>query len=134
MIVRVYRNLKHGRAARPLYSIMVKGKVIAKEHRVLLSTAKFIVSEAGRQRVLRTKHKNVHAYVEGHLSDGCMGTDKNGMLTNCQAHYDPRKYGHFYTTTPDGVDHEIAGAGAVLLNEHGMSYAYGYSTQDQRGF
>ncbi len=70
--VRVYRNLKHGRKTRPLYSIMQGGRVIARRHRVLLSGKNdyciFVVNEAGRQRVLKQKRKNVHAFVAGYLA------------------------------------------------------------------
>jgi hypothetical protein len=63
----VYRNLKHGRAARPFYSVKDKatGRVIDRLHCISVANATFVVSEAGRQRVLREKRKNVHAYVEG---------------------------------------------------------------------
>lgn len=65
LIVKVYRNLKHGKKARPLYSIMHKGRVVARQHRVLLTAAKFIVNQAGRRRVIQSGRKNVHAFVVG---------------------------------------------------------------------
>lgn len=43
-------------------------KVIGHSDRVLLTDCKFKVSEAGRQRVIATKLKNVHAGVIGTLS------------------------------------------------------------------
>jgi hypothetical protein len=51
-----------------------KGRVIAHADSVELVNVTFKVSEAGRQRVLREKRKNVHA--------GVVGT-----LTNLPAHY-----------------------------------------------
>jgi hypothetical protein len=42
-----------------------KGRVVAHSDKVLLSGAVFKVSEAGRQRVLRERKKNVHAGVVG---------------------------------------------------------------------
>jgi hypothetical protein len=42
-----------------------KGRVVAHSNTVLLESCKFKVSEAGRQRVLREKRKNVHAGVSG---------------------------------------------------------------------
>ena len=42
-----------------------KGRVVAHSTTVLLEGCKFKVSEAGRQRVLREKRKNVHAGVTG---------------------------------------------------------------------
>lgn len=44
-----------------------KGRVIAHADKVLLRDATFKVSEAGRQRVIREKRKNVHAGVVGTL-------------------------------------------------------------------
>ena len=41
------------------------GRVIAHEDAVLLIGCAFVVSEAGRQRVLRSRRKNVHAVVRG---------------------------------------------------------------------
>lgn len=69
--VRVYRNLNNGMLSvkdhypdSPTY-----GKVIAYSNKVLIRSADFKVSEAGHNRVLREGRKNVHAYVEGILSD-----------------------------------------------------------------
>ena len=44
-----------------------KGRVVAHCNRILLDKPKFKVSEAGRQRVLREKAKNVHAGVVGRV-------------------------------------------------------------------
>jgi hypothetical protein len=130
LTVKVYRNLRHGRKARALYSIMYQGRVMARRHRVLLSNAKFVVSEVGRQRVLKSGHKNVHAYVVGKLVSeeftpkgeipGCMGIDENGLNLPWKIHYNPYLVGHFIGQ--DGK--KVNGAGGVLLNEHGMTAAY----------
>lgn len=134
--VKVYRNLKHGKNARPLYSIMQDGKVKARRHRVLLSSAVFLVLESGRQRVLQEKRKNVHAFVIGKLvSDeftpkgqisGACGIDENGPDLPARVRYNPYRAGYFFTDNL--TDHEIAleGAGTVLLNENGMSASYTY--------
>jgi len=63
----VYFNLH-----RKCYSIKAlegryKGRVVAHADRVLLRDVTFKVSEAGRQRVLQEKRKNVHAGVVGSL-------------------------------------------------------------------
>lgn len=44
-----------------------KGRVVSRGSTVLLSDVKAKVSEAGRQRVLREKRKNVHAGIVGRL-------------------------------------------------------------------
>lgn len=64
MRIRVYRNLRNG-----LLSIQSKTsagwRVTEHAESVHLEDAVFKVSEAGRQRVLRERRKNIHAYVEG---------------------------------------------------------------------
>ena len=44
-----------------------KGLVVAHAHAVQLANARFLVSEAGRQRVIRERAKNVHAGIQGEL-------------------------------------------------------------------
>ena len=56
----VYYNFQ-----RKCFSIRQYGKVIAHVLRVAIKFASFIVSQAGRTRVLKNKRKNVHAYVRG---------------------------------------------------------------------
>lgn len=58
--VRVYFNLRNG-----YWSVKYKDRVALYAKNLCLSKCLFKVSEAGRQRVLRTRQKNVHAYVEG---------------------------------------------------------------------
>lgn len=50
-------------------------KVIAYVDYAILTDAEFYVSEAGRQRVLRDKCKNVHAKVRGYWTSSDAGTD-----------------------------------------------------------
>lgn len=44
-----------------------KGRVVAHAKGVALDDARTIVSQAGRERVLREGRKNVHAYIEGYI-------------------------------------------------------------------
>lgn len=72
MKVFVYKCLGGPKAHRGTYSIKalngpLKGRVIAHAEKVYLSDVEFKVNEAGRQRVLKTGHKNVHAGVVGEL-------------------------------------------------------------------
>lgn len=67
MKVAVYFNLH-----RKTFSVKAlegenKGRVIHHADHVHLENAKFKVSQAGRERVLREKRKNVHAFVIGEL-------------------------------------------------------------------
>jgi len=66
-----------------------KGKVIARLSSVNLKNCIFKVSEAGRQRVLQTKTKNVHAGVVGYLTEDIL-ENLTKLVT-----YNPYKYSSF---------------------------------------
>jgi hypothetical protein len=48
-----------------LYSVRVGGLVVAHTREIQLSSVTLAVQRAGRERVLREKRKNVHAFVRG---------------------------------------------------------------------
>lgn len=50
------------------WSVRYHGKVVEHVYRFAIENVEFKVSEAGRQRVLRTRRKNVHAGVVGTLT------------------------------------------------------------------
>lgn len=96
MKVRVYFNLH-----RKLFSVMdcATRRVIGHRRTVNLSGARFVVSEPGRQRVIREKRKNVHAFVEGTLVEAVPPT-----RTWRRVSYNPYFAGHFYCPdTPERV-------------------------------
>ena len=62
--VRVYRNLH-----KKCVSVKQGGIVRCHATNVVLKDCKFIVSEAGRQRVREEGRKNVHAFIEGYVVD-----------------------------------------------------------------
>ena len=91
--VRVYRNLhKQG----TVYSIQDArtGLVLGYSESVLLSGVAFKVSEAGRQRVLQTGRKNVHAFCEGRYE----GTEQARVAMQDAVSYNPRKNQTFVRT------------------------------------
>jgi hypothetical protein len=97
MRVYVYFNLH-----RKCFSIKAlegknKGRVIAHRDDVLLFDATFKVSEAGRQRVLRERKKNVHAGVVGQWDE--TGTDlitiDRVTTIGTAITYNPYKYNTF---------------------------------------
>jgi hypothetical protein len=64
MRVQVYYNLhKHCWSIRDVKT----RRVIDHLNSLVLRECRCVVSEKGRQRVLSTRHKNVHAYIEGVL-------------------------------------------------------------------
>ena len=73
MIYQVYRNLHKG-----CWSIKEKGgKVVAHAEQAIMYHVTPVVNESGRQRVLREKRKNVHAYLEGQVA-AYLGTPYQG--------------------------------------------------------
>ena len=77
MKVRVYWNLH-----KDMWSIKDKkaNKLLGWSTSIILTDCTFPVSEAGRQRVLASGHKNVHAYIEGTLIDDIPPDDPIDML------------------------------------------------------
>lgn len=123
-IVKVYRNLKHGKKARPLYSIMQNGRVVARQHRVLLTNCKFVVNQAGRRRVIQSGRKNVHAFVVGEWvrkPDSAFGTDEtDSTKLGMKIVYNPYKMSSFQTE----AGNDVKEAWGCLLNENGMTATY----------
>lgn len=76
----VYKNLNKNMWSIRAEAGPAKGKVIGHAHYVRLYDCKFRVSEAGRQRVLRTKQKNVHAGVVGILAEEDIEWTEVGQL------------------------------------------------------
>lgn len=63
--VQVYKNLhKPG-----WYSVRQRGKVVAHAATISLRDVRFHVNKKGRERVVKTGQKNVHAWVEGFMSN-----------------------------------------------------------------
>lgn len=117
----VYRNLRHGRKAAPLYSIMQNGRVFMRATSIVLRDARFVVRAAGRKRVLEEGRKNVHAFVVGFPVRSTMGMTKRGRLP-IRILYNPYQFGFFYCVG-DRVN-KVTGALSVILNEHGCTGAY----------
>ena len=60
--VNVYFNLH-----KKVWSVRQGGKVISHTNLIALRNVRFLVGKAGRQKVLREKRKNVHAYASGYI-------------------------------------------------------------------
>jgi len=93
----------------------LKGRVIAHSDTVLLEGCKLMVSEAGRQRVLREKRKNVHAGVSGTWINYCTNRANNAFdfisMIGRQVTYNPYKYASFVvkaTEQPIGLADVVA--------------------------
>lgn len=86
--VRVYKNLNNG-----MISIQQNGKVVCHTDHVTLSNVFFKVSEASRQRVIRDKQRNVHAFICGMV----VNFESQAITTNKRdISYNPYKMPYFY--------------------------------------
>jgi hypothetical protein len=97
-VVEVYRNLN-----RRCWSVRAGGVVIAHADEVWLRDVEWVVHFAGRQRVLATGQKNVHAFGRGEFMPG-----PRGMLFERYRRritYDPKRH----TTFIDAETHEPVG-------------------------
>jgi hypothetical protein len=120
--VRVYRNLHTGTLS---MQKRIKGKgwrVVAHPAGVILTDVKFVVNEGGRQRVLKEKKKNVHAYIQGTLrlqldegSDRHFNTEP-GWATGKRAKYNPYKYDSWV----DDEGFRVENADTVVVTADGM--------------
>ena len=84
-----------------------KGRVVAHSDTVVLEGCKLMVSEAGRQRVLREKRKNVHAGVSGTWINADRAESHFEFLSMVgrQVTYNPYKYDSFVIkATEQSVD------------------------------
>lgn len=93
MKVFVYFNLH-----KKLFSIKAlegpnKGRVVGHSNCITLKDVQFKVSEAGRQRVLRERKKNVHAGVVGHWNGELAMDIVHRCITSVT--YNPYKYDSF---------------------------------------
>ena len=115
MRVFIYFNLH-----RKCYSVKAlegadKGRVIAHCNSALVAGATFKVSEAGRQRVIREKRKNVHAGVVGDWL-GAEGFRISYITQNGSAiTYNPYRYSSFVHRYGE---HPIERARLVALTTH----------------
>jgi len=86
--VKLYRNLNNGK-----WSLMQNGIVKAYASKLALKDCSFKVSEKSRQRVLKNKRKNVHAFIVGILSNELDENENLKEVTYC-----PYKGGEFHET------------------------------------
>ena len=117
MKVRVYRNLHTGTLSLQTY---IKGKgwrVKSHPKSIYLLNAVFKVSEAGRQRVLKQRRKNVHAYIYG---DWESASSPKVWEDWGEAYYNPYKTHCFIDKLTFEPIHE---APAAIVRPKRISYA-----------
>jgi hypothetical protein len=112
MKVEVYRNLHNGKLS--IRDAKTK-RVVGHADLVKLVDVTFHVSQAGRERVLRERRKNVHAVVRGHMVSAMFGKDyKSRSLESYKCGIDPKSVFAHYTTP---IKYNPYKAGAFMLND-----------------
>lgn len=118
--VLVYRNLNKGG-----YSIKQNGLVVAHAERFCLGDFVPVVSESGRQKVINTGIKNVHAYLKGIYRTNGMGTTAARNDLQVSVKYNPFKYPFFYSDFINLL--KIKGGMFCILDSNGIKAAYTYT-------
>ena len=85
--VYVYFNLH-----KKVWSVRQSGRVVEHTKNIMLKDCRFLVSEAGRKRVLREKKKNVHAGVSGYVVDSI---PEYKVYSEAKITYNPYKHKTF---------------------------------------
>lgn len=93
--VDVYYNV-----TRETYSVKarggaMRGRVVAHSPKVILRDVEFVVSQAGRARVLRDRVKNVHAYARGTLQGDAHARFEAEDPRAVEVSYNPYRAGSF---------------------------------------
>ena len=90
--IEVYRNLHKN-----CWSVRQGGKVKVHTSYICLQDVKFIVQPAGREKVLKEKKKNVHAFVKGYLISAKTANRLNKDIQRMPhaVTYNPYKHPHF---------------------------------------
>lgn len=103
--VRIYFNL-HKKKFSVQAKVDKRWKVVAHVEDAYLKNASFKVSESGRQRVIKEKRKNVHAFIIGTLVSGIQSNNHFFSVR-----YNPYEKGQFQCANQD-----IFHAEEVILN------------------
>ena len=102
--VRVYRNLNRG-----CYSVTQQGRVIFHIAEISLVDCTMVVRQAGRNRCLQERRKNVHAFIVGHVA---AATQSDAASTTLR--YDPYESDAWRTIDQDGEEKKVCQADAVF--------------------
>ena len=97
------------------------GKVVTHLNSCVVAAAKFVVNQKGRERVLRERKKNVHAFVRGNLLMTKMPGRIEGYTGWDEVSYNPYKGPKFVAQSTGKA---LARSHLVLLNTEGKAYYF----------
>ncbi len=113
MRAEVYWNLRKN-----CYSVRdcSTGRVIEHTNSLWIIRPEFVVRQAGREKVLRDKQKNVHAFVRGEFGKGMLFSNKEVRI----ATYNPYKYSTFVDKKTEKVLYNAKYALLETVNNKGV--------------
>lgn len=106
--VKVYWNFH-----KKMFSVMFKGRVAYHITDINLKDVRFVVRQSGREKVLREKKKNVHAFVVGKIATYEECQFAYGVYFQEDIQYNPYTRDSFYNVE---TDKPIYTAGVVALS------------------
>lgn len=118
--IKIYRNLrKKGR----WYSIMQNNKIVAHSTAICIRDAEFIIQKSGKNKAMKTKIRNVHAYIKGMYEINGMGTTakKNDLPINII--YNPFDKNNFHYIHCNKI-FEIKKCWFLIANDEGVKGSY----------
>jgi hypothetical protein len=101
---------------------MQRGVVRASARQVRLCDVEFRVREAGRQRMLRDKRRNVHAFAVGRLVDFVHPGDSRDMepMAGRGVFYDPWRFASFVDSDTEAP---VTAVRVAQFDEDGVIYS-----------
>jgi hypothetical protein len=114
--IKVYKNLH-----KDCYSIKQGSLVVAHAERLCLRDVTFKVNEKNRQKVIKTKQKNVHAFIEGFYDTSGMGTVASKNDLPVKVYYNPYKTSTFINKESNNT---LKGAAFVIADKNGVKASY----------
>lgn len=113
--VKVYWNYKKKK-----WSVQQNGKVVSHLESLKLKTVTFQVSEAGRQRVLSQRRKNVHAFACGRICN--MNLKTQPVSIKREVCYDPYRRMYFFEKESKRSIRPTTTVSAVILTKDGKVF------------
>ena len=115
--IHVYRNLnRQGK----VYSIRQNNVVVGHTTAICMRQCKFVVNDSGKDRAVRTMVRNVHAYINGYVSDNWQMVTKE---QNVKVNYRPFNNLEFYHTV-NGTDHNVDSAVYCTVDGTGVHASF----------
>jgi len=123
---KIYRNLHRGNFSIQSYNDIKKGfRVTDRGSSMLLFNVDFRVSENGRQKVIKEKRKNVHAFVLPTSYSHLTGEVKTEHLR--EIYYNPYKYSSFVYKDTEEVAEDVS---IMLAHDNKLYDATGNTLED----